>query len=405
MTILFWRPGAALTSVVLIGLALAQPAVGEIRLEGVAQIPGNAKDLAPADQVATPEGRYDQLGGISALEYTGQGGRFLALSDRGPGDGVAQFPCRFHALDIQIQPGAKIPVSVELKSTRLLLDEQGQKLLGAASAIDAKRADGGRRFDPEGVRLLDKRLFISDEYGPTIAEFDLTGKRTRLIPLPEKFRCSQPRDTKETENTANKSGRQSNKGMEGLAITPDGKFLLGAIQAPLLQDHGLDAKGKKLGVNTRLVQVDLATGQTKEFVYVFDNPNCGISEILAINAHQFLVIDRDGEHGAEAKDKKIVWIDTAGASDVSNVATLPAKGLPDGVVPVARKPFLDFLDPRWKLAGENFPEKQEGLAFGPPLPDGRLTLVVAIDNDGKAENPTWFYVYSLDKDDLKLTNK
>lgn len=34
----------------------------------------------------------------------------------------------------------------------------------------------------------------------------------------------------------NASGRTDNKGMEGLAITPDGKTLVGILQAPTIQD-------------------------------------------------------------------------------------------------------------------------------------------------------------------------
>ena len=67
--------------------------------------------------------------------------------------------------------------------------------------------------------------------------------------------------------------------------------------------------------------------------------------------------------------------------DVSAAGTtagngLPLMGLPPGTKPVAKRLFLDFLDPKFGLAGSDFPEKIEGLTWGPDLPDGRRLLVV-----------------------------
>jgi len=41
------------------------------------------------------------------------------------------------------------------------------------------------------------------------------------------------------------------------------------------------------------------------------------------------------------------------------------------------------------------PEKFVGLCIGPTLPDGRHTVVVASDNDMKADEPTQFWVFAL----------
>jgi hypothetical protein len=43
------------------------------------------------------------------------------------------------------------------------------------------------------------------------------------------------------------------------------------------------------------------------------------------------------------------------------------------------------------------PEKLEGLCFGPRLPDGRRTLIVTSDNDLKAEQASWFWVFAVDE--------
>lgn len=75
---------------------------------------------------------------------------------------------------------------------------------------------------------------------------------------------------------------------------------------------------------------------------------------------------------------------------------MPVSGLPSGVVAIAKSPFLDLLDPAYGLAGPSFPEKIEGLTFGPDLPDGRRMLVVTNDNDFVATQDNQFYVFAID---------
>src|SRR5262245_32058128 len=88
-----------------------------------------------------------------------------------------------------------------------------------------------------------------------------------------------------------------------LAITPDGRFLVGIMQNALIQDNGLsytnpqtlaDTPGR-VGLNNRILKYDLLTGQFWEYVYVLDaiSQGKGVNEILAINDHEFLVLERD----------------------------------------------------------------------------------------------------------------
>ncbi len=83
----------------------------------------------------------------------------------------------------------------------------------------------------------------------------------------------------------NKVGRISNKGMEGLAVTPDGRTLVGIMQANLEQDTTN---------SLRIVTIDIEIGNTHEYAYQLTDGS-GASEILGINSHQFLVDERDGK--------------------------------------------------------------------------------------------------------------
>ena len=79
-----------------------------------------------------------------------------------------------------------------------------------------------------------KSVFISDEYGPSVRQFDrATGQQIKSFALPSNLNVANLSPTVATEISGNTSGRVANKGMEGLALTPDGKTLVGIMEAPL----------------------------------------------------------------------------------------------------------------------------------------------------------------------------
>src|SRR5262249_34200169 len=284
-----------------------------------------------------------------------------------------------------------------------LMRDGRDRLTGSAAAFDPTNSPASLRFDPEGIRLArcGDTAFVSDEYGPFIHEFRLDdGQRLRSLALPNKFLIDFPSADGTVELTSNASGRQSNRGMEGLAISPDGSHLYGLMQSALIQDGALDASLKRIGINNRLVEIDLESGAIREFLYQLDKPSTGVSELLAVNDHQFLVIERDGNAGAAAAFKKIYAIDIAGATDVRGVPQLPTTGTPAGVVPVSKVLLLDLLDPAFGLAGPTFPEKVESLAFGPDLRTARPLLTVTNDNDFVSTQPNRFFTFAIDRTDL-----
>ena len=76
--------------------------------------------------------------------------------------------------------------------------------------------------------------------------------------------------------------------MEGLAISPDGSVLVGIMQANLEQD--------KKGI-LRLVTIATANQATHEYAYPLTDGS-GVSEIVAVNDHQFLVDERTAQEWA-----------------------------------------------------------------------------------------------------------
>jgi hypothetical protein len=238
----------------------------------------------------------------------------------------------------------------------------------------------------------------------------------RTFQLPIEFAINNLSPKGDVEISGNAMGRVANKGMEGLAITPDGKMLIGAMQSPLIQDGGTS------GRFTRIVTVDIETGVMHQYAYQLTNIGTvskpkypTVSEILAINDHELLVDERDGKGLGDdslASYKKIYHIDLANAAEVSGMsgdANLDGKA-------VSKTLFLDVVAAlnTKGIASKDIPAKLEGMAFGPEVKVGgvnKYTLFIANDNDfvgtvtdtnhptGK-NNPNQFFVFAIAPSDL-----
>lgn len=367
-----------------------------IDLIGVAEIPGTAKDHSGLTAALDADSTNNQLGGLSAIDYAGRDNTYYLLSDRGPKDGAVDWTCRFYQFRINVDLETDSKVTTELLNTIVLTNEDGLPFTGLASAF-AKSENQSGRFDPEGIRVEQSgNVLISDEYGPRLIEFSPAGKWIREFSIPPRYLISKPGIDKADENPANIAGRQTNRGMEGLAISSDGKNVFGLMQSPLLQDSFRQAmKDKPAGLNCRLLQFSIAGQLEKEMLYHLDDNSNKLNELLAVKPNAFIAIERDGEVGVEAKYKKLMLVSTENASDIAKIDKLPPTDVPNGVVPVTKRVLIDMLDPRWKLAGERMPEKIEGIAFGPDLPDGRRVLLVTSDNDFEPQNPSYVYAFAV----------
>ncbi len=368
----------------------------EIELLGTLQIPGNARDRSGLTERLEGDVPHDQLGGFSAIAYSGQANTYYLLPDRGPADGAVPYQCRFHTATIEVRPGQEPALAFELTSTQLLTDEQDRAFNGSAKSIDAQNPLQSLRLDPEGIRIgADGTIYICDEYGPHLFAFSPQGKLTRRFEVSEHLQVKTLSPSKEEEIAANTRGRQTNRGFEGLAMSADGSKVYPILQGPLLQDQPFDQEGERLGKNVRFLEFDIESNKTREFVYELDHPKNGISEVLRYDDTRFLVLERDSKEGTKAKYKRLYLADMKEASDITGVDSLPVEGLPEGLRAMSKELFLDLLDPRFNLPSDLIPAKVEGVAFGPDLADGRRLLIVCTDNDFEADAPSLLYAFAI----------
>ena len=462
-------PAKKLLPLLLLSTFAASTAQADVELIAIGSISGAYADLAV--ETATPLENGvpgNRLGGIgSGFAYAG-GTTFLALPDRGPNansynglvDDTVSYIDRFHTLNLSLDPsdpGSTLPFTLTptLRDTTLLSSPvplvygtgsglgtqiDGVTPLGsgapALNAVNHTHYFTGRsdnfeasrpstnpnnaRLDPEAIRVSrdGQSVYISDEYGPYVHQFDrATGKRIKSFKLPDNLAITTLSSQKSVEIDNNSVGRVTNKGMEGLAITPDGKMLVGIMQANLEQD-----KKKSL----RIVTIDTRNGATHEYAYKLTDGS-GVSEIVAVNDHQFLVDERDGNGMADtplmtdtasaAVVKKLFLIDLNGATELTDAdkGDLSAKA-------VAKTEFLDIVSKLTSLGIDPLfiPSKIEGVAFGQDMVINgatKHTLFVANDNDflatiadptklpgdatrGYVENPNLIYVFAFGDDDL-----
>lgn len=429
----------------LAGLALAAaaalPTHAAVTLIAHGTLPATGSDFSGLSAPMENGLPGNLLGGLgSGLAWAG-GTTFLAVPDRGPNatpwndavDNTATWVPRFQTLELTLTatPGAALPyaLNASLTGTTLLFANEALTYGPAVPANNTPKRHyfSGRsdnfgsgnslnaldaRLDPEGIRVArsGKKVYISDEYGPYVYEFDrATGRRTRVFELPAAtFAVNQLAAQGATEISGNTTGRVANKGMEGLAITPNGRTLVGFMQSPLIQDGGDGGRAN------RIVTIDIASGEVHQYAYdnfiASTNKAYNSSEILALNAHEFLVLERDGKglgDGSVAVVKQVYKVDLQGAEDVSQLsgadallAKAPAKTL--------------FLDIRAALNAAGFtdaqiPAKLESLAFGEDVVVGGETLhtlYIANDNDFLAttsaglDNPNQFFVFGFSDADL-----
>ncbi len=391
-----WTLPLALSFTAAVSTAGAQALSNISYVNGIA-IPGATQGLAGSASL------FNRLGFFSDLYYDRNRNEWWGVSDRGPGGGVLSYDSRMERFTIDINGTTGAISNFQVVQT-VLFKSAGVPLNGLAPSPTNTL---GNAFDPEGLVVVPQtgNFLVSDEYGPSLLEFDRSGKLLRRFTTPDNLipRAGTTTDYASTPPTLT-SGREPNRGFEGLAISPDGKFAYAILQNGTVAD-GYNTMTSTRGQYSRIVKFDVESGNAvAQYAYALESTGQGrgVSGIVALGNDQFLVLERNNRGigvGATlaAADKNIFQISLAGASDVSGI-NLPASGaLPAGFAPVSKSGKIIDLDVNLLTAlGNKAPEKYEGFAIGPQLVNGLYVLLTGTDNDysvTQSGNGTQFDVY------------
>lgn len=370
-------------------------------------INGNSTDLS---DFTGNNANVNRLGGFfSDLYYDRQNNVYYGLADRGPGGGVISYDTRVQkfSLDVDQNTGAISNFNL-LDTIRFTQGDDNYNGLNP-KLLNGGAGTLGLSLDPEGFAVAPNgNFYVADEYGPSVYEFGKDGAFIRSFATPSNLIPQAGSTTNYVDgNPIITSGRQDNRGFEGLTLSPDGSKAFAVLQDPLVNEGSPDGRRSP---NVRIVEFDTATGESAaQYIYTLESladindripgteddfgnnsqgRNIGVSAITALNDHEFLVLERDNR-GLGIEDttgsvpigsKRVYKINLTGATDVSDISLAGANTLPSRVKAVSKSLFLDIAA-TLQDAGQVVPEKLEGLAIGPQLADGSYAILIGTDND------------------------
>lgn len=407
----FTAGAAGLAAMLLVGSAMAGDArVFETRsainnLSTVMAEGGTSRDLT----VGLGSGAYRRPGDPANM--------FYAISDRGPnfvcGDvekvlGVsADMVCRGEKVRVYPTPDYSPSIytiflnddgSFDIKDVITIKDQNGIPLTGLTNRLTVAKteipvdANGNRlqqsvsAIDAEGIiRLSDGTYWIGEENGPSILHVAADGTVIkRLVPAGSEHDFKGAAYDVRGSLPAILVRRQTNRGIESMAVSPDETKLYFMVQNPLANP---DANTYKAAKNTRLFVYDRMTDKlVGEYVYQLDDPQTfrndpsdkqnapRISEVLGLGDDRLLVLERTD------KTTKLHEVELAGATnilatrwdDMSTSPSLEKHNDLDTIQLTAVSKMLRFDSADYSEA----PNKLEGLAI---MGDGALAMIN--DND------------------------
>ena len=282
-----------------------------------------ALDLSGGSTVNT-----GRLGYFSDIYYDNQRQQWWGLSDRGPGGGTLDYAPRMQRFSVDVDNATGAISNFKLQQTVVFSQADGSSFNGKAPALNSVL---GNSLDPEGlvVNPRNGNFLVAEEYGLPLLEFDPSGQLLKRYSVPANLlpKVGTATDYNTVPPTLN-HGREVNRGLEGLAISPDGKFAFAMLQNGTLDD-GYNLGTASRGNYTRIVKYDTDTDQAVgQYACKLQSTGQGrgISALVAVNDHQFLLLGRNNRGvgvpnaNLASPDKKVYLIDLANATDVSTMA-------------------------------------------------------------------------------------
>ncbi len=240
--------------------------------------------------------------GLSGIKNM-KDGTFLTLTDNGFGS-KANSPdsmLMFHVVKPDWKSGA-----VERVSTTFLSDPDRKVPFRIVNENTPRRYLTGGDFDLESVQPIGDFLYFGEEFGPYLIKTDKSGKVLQIFETKVDGKVvrspDHPAMTMPAAPGPVKFEVRRSKGFEGMAASPDGKFLYPLLEGPLVTESGeMEARdGKRF---LRILEFDVAKGEYtgRSFKYALEAPANAIGDFNLIDASSGLIIERDDTEGDAAQ--------------------------------------------------------------------------------------------------------
>jgi hypothetical protein len=325
------------------------------------------------------------VGGLSGIDYDAANKSWVMESD----DRSEINPARFYRAALNYD--SKAFNGVTLSSVHFFTQPDGSRYPNLAHA----KLDGGDQVaDIETIRVdpQDGSLWYGSEGNrkvglhPFVRHADSGGHYLATLPTPAMFKVAK-----------DKAGSRNNMSFEALSFASDGNSLWLGMEAALYQDGPLATPDN--GSVVRITRLDRAGKVLGQYAYPIEpvasrpapgrEADNGVSEILAVNDHQLLVVERAGVANADGiyrNHVRIYEMETDGATDIQAIAALAGASY----VPARKRLLLDL-----EKTGLERIDNIEGISWGPRLENGRRSLVLISDDNFNPQQVTQILAFEV----------
>lgn len=326
------------------------------------------------------------IGGLSGISYDPQRDLYYTISDDKSDHGAVRFySVRLYVSDGGVDGGHFV-------SRHDLLDESGRPFGPNDMSVEPPvLAPDAEAIAFDGAR---EQLYWTSE--GFVADGDDTGPAGLLQPwiriagLDGTYRGEFVMPPGIALSADETSGPRPNRVLEGLSLTPDGRYLFAAMEHSLYQD-GPTADEQTAG-QIRITKFDVESRTAvAQYVYRVERAaprtgKNGVPDILALSESSLLVIER-AANLPHAVAVALYRADLGHATDVLGMPSLNEAS----VTPMAKSLALDLnaLDELEPL------DNVEGITQGPVLPDGRRSVVLVSDDNFQLFEVTQFLAFAL----------
>ena len=199
--------------------------------------------------------------------------------------------------------------TAERLATIFLHDPDKKVPFRIANEATDKRYLTGADFDIESFQPIGDKLWIGDEFGPYLLRVDRNGKVEAVFETmaegkparsPDHYAVASPA----TPTATGPFNVRRSKGFEGMAASPDGKFLYALFEGPLWDSETKDWEKTPDGKQyLRILEFDTAREQWtgRHWKYALEQNGHAIGDFNMVDAATGLVIERDDGEGTADK--------------------------------------------------------------------------------------------------------
>jgi hypothetical protein len=310
-----------------------------------------------------------KVGGISGIDYNPNSRTWALISDDRSDINPARFYTATLAYDME-----KFS-SISLLGATFLRQEDGTVYPNRQQYA----THGSVWYASEGDRAL--------ALDPFLKQATQAGSYMLSLPVPAMFKMFPTQDV----------GSRNNLTFEGMTFAHDGKSIWVSMEGPLYQDGAIPTPVD--GAVSRITQYDRSGKMLTQVAFPVDAiPSApaagkladnGISDMLAVDDHRFLIVERAAVPGPDnvyANYIRIYEMDISGATDTRSIRSLRN----GNYVPASKRLVLD-------LNQLNLPrlDNIEGIAWGPKLANGNDSLVLVSDDNFNPAQVTQFLAFEV----------